>query len=35
MLYNGGAMKYVIAILKGIIVGLAVLIPGVDRKSVV
>ena len=35
MLYNGGAMKYVIAILKGILVGLAVLIPGVSGGSMI
>ena len=33
--YNGGAMKYVIAILKGILVGLAVLIPGVSGGSMI
>ena len=35
MLYNIGAMKYVIAILKGILVGLAVLIPGVSGGSMI
>ena len=33
--YNGGAMKYVIAIIKGILVGLAVLIPGVSGGSMI
>ena len=33
--YNGGAMKYVIAIIKGMLVGLAVLIPGVSGGSMI
>lgn len=33
--YNACAMKYVIAILKGILVGLAVLIPGVSGGSMI
>ena len=35
MLYNIGAMKYIIAIVKGILVGLAVLIPGVSGGSMI
>jgi len=35
VLYNACAMKYVIAILKGILVGLAVLIPGVSGGSMI